>query len=128
MKAKKLIGAAVVAVALSATVVAPAYATTVVTGGDVEMVLFGSGYHVTTARIHAIEEPQGPANYEFVYSATTSPTKTYTFICGGDSTGGSCHHDFTINATYAHGASIKSCGEIHRTDNGQSLGTACKKW
>jgi len=114
--------------ALSVAVAPAASADTVVTKDNVEMILFGSGYHVNQATIHGIPEPQGPAQYEFIYSATTSPTKTYTMICGGSSTGSSCLHRFNVNATYAHGVGIRSCGQLKRVDNNQSLGIACKNW
>jgi hypothetical protein len=65
---------------------------------------------------------------QFIYSATTSPTKTYTMICGGSGTGNSGSHNFTINATYSHGVGIKSCGQIKRLDNNQVMGTSCKTW
>lgn len=128
MRTKRLVGAAIAGAALSAIVAAPAMADTSVTGGNVEMVIFGSGYHVNKVTIHGVPELQGPAQYEFIYSATTSPTKTYTMICGGSGTGNSCSHNFTINATYSHGVGIKSCGQIKRLDNNQSMGVACKKW
>jgi len=134
MKLKQLAGAAIATAAVSAAVAAPAAAgelspmDSVVTGGNVEMVIFGSGYHVNKVTIHGLPEPQGPAEYEFIYSATTSPTKTYQMICGGSSTGNSCSHNFSINATYAHGVGIKSCGQIKRISNNQSLGIACKNW
>lgn len=128
MKLIRTFGVFAAVAAASAALAPAASADTVVTGGNVEMVLFGSGYHVDKATVHGIPEPQGPAQYEFIYSATTSPTKTYTMICGGSSTGSSCLHKFTVNATYAHGVGIKSCGQIKRVDNQQILGTACKKW
>ncbi|MFF6875893.1 hypothetical protein ACFY9S_11330 [Streptomyces sp. NPDC012474] len=128
MKARRLIGAGVAAVAMTAMASAPAAADEVVTGGNVEMVIFGSGTRVDSVTIHGIPEPQGPAQYQFTYYATTSPTKTHTKICGGSSTGGSCSHKFKINATYAKGVGIRSCGSIKRVDNQQILGTACKKW
>ena len=128
MKFTRTFGVFATAAALSVALTPAASADTVVTKDNVEMVLFGSGYHVNQATIHGIPEPQGPAQYEFIYSAKTSPTKTYTMICGGTSTGSSCLHRFTVNATYAHGVGIKSCGQIKRVDNQQILGTACKKW
>ncbi|MDX3192637.1 hypothetical protein PV458_29880 [Streptomyces sp. MN03-5084-2B] len=128
MKFTRVFGVLGAAAALSVAVAPVAAADTVVTGGNVEMVLFGSGYHVDKATVHGIPEPQGPAQYEFIYSATTSPTKTYTMICGGSSTGSSCLHQFKVNATYAHGVGIRSCGQIKRVDNNQILGTACKNW
>ncbi|MEV6877163.1 hypothetical protein [Amycolatopsis sp. NPDC051128] len=128
MKFSRIFGAAAAAAALSVAIAPAASADTVVTKDNVEMVIFGSGYHVDKVTIHGIPEPQGPAQYEFIYSATTSPTKTYTMICGGSSTGSSCLHQFKINATYAHGVGIKSCGQLKRLDNNQSLGVACKSW
>ncbi|MBO8196773.1 hypothetical protein JW613_00370 [Streptomyces smyrnaeus] len=128
MKAKKLLGVVAAAVAMTGMASAPASADDAVTGGNVEMVLFGSGYHVDSVTIHGVPEPQGPAQYEFIYYATTSPTKTYTMICGGSGTGNSCSHKFNIDATYAGGVGIRSCGSIKRVDNQQSLGTACKNW
>ena len=128
MKARRLIGAGVAAVAMTAMASAPASADETVTGGNVERVIFGSGTHVSSVTIHGLPEPQGPAQYQFTYFATTSPTKTHTMICGGSSTGGSCTHKFKINATYAKGVGIRSCGSIKRVDNQQLLGTACKKW
>ncbi|MFI8854603.1 hypothetical protein [Streptomyces sp. 891-h] len=128
LKVRKLIGVVVAALAMTAMASAPASADEAVTGGNVEMVIFGSGYHVSSVTIHGVPEPQGPAQYEFIYYATTSPTKTHTMICGGSSTGGSCSHKFSINATYAGGVGIRSCGSIKRVDNQQILGTACKKW
>ncbi|MGA5190436.1 hypothetical protein ACPCSL_28205 [Streptomyces griseoincarnatus] len=128
MRLRRLIGAGVAAVAMTAMAAAPASADEVVTGGNVEMVIFGSGTRVNSVTIHGLPEPQGPAQYQFTYYATTSPTKTHTKICGGSSTGGSCTHNFTINATYAKGVGIRSCGSIKRIDNQQILGTACKNW
>ncbi|WP_206788931.1 hypothetical protein [Amycolatopsis sp. MtRt-6] len=128
MKYTRALGVFGAAAALSVALAPAASADTVVTGGNVEMILFGSGYHVDKATVHGLPEPQGPAQYEFIYSATTSPTKTYTMICGGSGTGSSCTHQFKVNATYAHGVGIKSCGQIKRVDNQQILGTACKKW
>ena len=128
MKYTRMFGVFGAVAALSVAVAPAASADTVVTKDNVEMILFGSGYHVNQATIHGIPEPQGPAQYEFIYSATTSPTKTYTMICGGSSTGSSCLHRFTINATYAHGVGIRSCGQLKRVDNNQSLGIACKNW
>lgn len=128
MKYTRAFGVFGAAAALSVAVAPAASADTVVTKDNVEMILFGSGYHVNQATIHGIPEPQGPAQYEFIYSATTSPTKTFTMICGGSSTGSSCLHRFNIDATYAHGVGIRSCGQIKRLDNNQSLGVACKNW
>ena len=128
MKYTRMFGVFGAVAALSVAVAPAASADTVVTKDNVEMILFGSGYHVNQATIHGIPEPQGPAQYEFIYSATTSPTKTYTMICGGSSTGSSCLHRFNVNATYAHGVGIRSCGQLKRVDNNQSLGIACKNW
>ncbi|HTI26630.1 MAG TPA: hypothetical protein VL652_36940 [Kutzneria sp.] len=130
MRSKSLASVAVViaSAALSVTVTGTASADTAVTNKNVEMVIFGSGYHVDKVTIHGIPELQGPAQYEFIYSATTSPTKTFTMICGGSSTGNSCSHNFAVNATYAHGVGIKSCGQIKRLDTNQIMGTPCKTW
>ncbi|WP_069814676.1 hypothetical protein [Streptomyces sp. TP-A0874] len=128
MKAKRLIGTVIGAMAMAALASAPASADTAVRDGNVEMIIFGSGYKVDSVTIHGVPELQGPAEYQFVYYATTSPTKTYTMICGGSSTGNSCTHKFSINATYAGGVGIRSCGSIKRMDNQQIFGTACKDW
>ncbi|MGY1433623.1 hypothetical protein [Streptomyces reniochalinae] len=107
---------------------APASADEAVTDGNVEMVIFGSGYHVDSVTIHGVPEPQSPVEYQFTYYASTSPSKTYSMICGGSSTGNSCSHKFSIDATYGSGAGIRGCGSIKRIDNQQILGVACKDW
>ncbi|MEU5836196.1 hypothetical protein ABZ820_21350 [Streptomyces diacarni] len=116
------------AAAMTVMTSAPAFADEAVTDRNVEMVIFGSGYHVDSVTIHGVPEPQGPAEYQFTYYASTSPTKTHTMICGGSSTGNSCAHKFSIDATYGGGAGIRSCGSIKRVDNQQILGVACKDW
>lgn len=131
---KKLACAAATGAALSLVVAAPASAgelgTTdfAISDGNVEMVVFGSGYRVDKVRIHSVPELQGSAEYQFTYYATTGPNKSFKMICGGSGTGESCHHDFKINATYAKGVGIRSCGSIQRVDSGKNFGTPCKKW
>lgn len=128
MKKMTVIGAVVASAALSIAAAGTASAYAPILSGNTELVLFGSGTHVSSATVHSIPDLQGPAEYEFIYSATTSPTKTFTMICGGSSTGGSCSHKFSVNATYAKGIGIKSCGQIKRVSSGQTYGTPCKKW
>ncbi|PRX48200.1 hypothetical protein B0I33_10414 [Prauserella shujinwangii] len=133
LKLRRLVAAAA-GVALAAALTTPAMSQELhtmdfaVNDGMVQMVVFGSGYHVDWVAIHTITEPQGPAEYRFTYYATTGPTKAASKICGGSGTGGSCYQDFDINATYAGGIGIRSCGSIYRTDNNQNLGVACKDW
>jgi hypothetical protein len=135
MKFSRVLGAAAAGVALSTAVAAPANAGVLTTmdfavfGGEVQMVVFGSGYHVSSVAIASqAGDFQGPAQYEFTYFATTSPTKTSTIICGGGGTGDGCYKKFTINATYSHGTGSRSCGSIIRVDNNKNMGTACKNW
>jgi hypothetical protein len=130
MNVKKLVGAAAAGAAASVVLTAPAqaWADQAILEGNVEMVIFGSGYHVSKVTIHGVPEVPGPADYEIIYSATTSPTKTFKMVCGGSSTGNSCSHTFTINATYAHNVGIKSCGTVQRQDTGKNYGVPCKKW
>jgi hypothetical protein len=134
VKLKRLLGAAVAGVALSATMSAPASAEVLATmdfavrDGDVEMVVFGSGNHVDSVTITSIGDFQGPAEYQFTYWASTGPNKSDTLICGGGGTGDRCHRKFNIDATYASGVSIRSCGSITRVDSNKNFGTACKNW
>ncbi|MBB4686755.1 hypothetical protein [Amycolatopsis jiangsuensis] len=135
VKMNKAFGVAAAAAALSAMTAAPANAGVMtvqdfaVFGGEVQMVVFGSGYHVDSVAISSqAGNFQGPAQFSFTYFATTSPTKSSTLICGGGSTGDGCYKKFSINATYSHGAGIRSCGSIKRVENNQNMGTACKDW
>lgn len=127
MKFRRLLGTAITGVALAGLISSPAAADTVVQGDNVTMILYGSGYHVSKARITEQGGFQGPAEYEFTYWATTGPNKTAQKICGGDSSSISCLHDFSINATYAHNVGIRSCGSIIRVSTNQTW-TACKNW
>ncbi|MEU7316691.1 hypothetical protein [Streptomyces sp. NPDC007083] len=128
MRVRNLIGAVVAAGAATVMASAPASADEAVFDRNVGMVIFGSGTHVDSVTIYGVPEPQGPAEYQFIYYASTSPTKSYQMICGGSSTGTSCRHSFSINATYGSGTGSRSCGSIKRVDNQQILGTACKEW
>jgi hypothetical protein len=134
MKFRRLVGAAVAGMALASVATAPANAQVlktmdfVVSDDHVEMVVFGSGTHVDSVTINSVGDFQGPAQYQFTYYSTTSPTKSSTIICGGGGTGDGCTKKFTINATYSRGVGIRSCGSIKRVDNQQEMGTACKTW